>query len=152
MFSTLQQPQERATQHISAADLLALCASVQSSDSARPHAPRELTTYHFLSSPPLAPIWLRAGARLTIGRDSSCELCLTGRWVSREHASFELRDNRAILIDLGSANGTYVNDEPVEERELEIGDIVNIGGFLFTYRTSIGTKPTAALREDRTAG
>lgn len=37
------------------------------------------------------------------------------RGVSRVHAALEFRDGRLYLIDLGSTNGTYLNDEPLEQ-------------------------------------
>ena len=40
------------------------------------------------------------------------------------------------LRDLGSTNGTYVNDEPIRERTLEDGDRITIGETVLEFRRS----------------
>ncbi|TNF64196.1 MAG: FHA domain-containing protein [Deltaproteobacteria bacterium] len=49
------------------------------------------------------------------------------RVVSKEHCHIELIDDRYVLKDLGSLNGTYVNGERVDQRPLEPGDEITIG-------------------------
>jgi ABC-type multidrug transport system ATPase subunit len=80
-----------------------------------------LTGIHHLSD---------AGVRrdvLTIGRDAGNALVLTDLLVSRRHA--ELRHGAAgiEIVDLGSANGTYVNGRRVSSARLSEGDAVGIG-------------------------
>jgi hypothetical protein len=70
-----------------------------------------------------------AGA-VVIGRDDGVDLQLPDAGVSRRHAEVRPSTGGALtLADLGSANGTYVNAEPVEaERELFDGDRIVVGG------------------------
>lgn len=89
---------------------------------------------HLLSCSPLPPIWLRPDLVTRVGRGDECEIRIAASLASRQHAAFELRDDRVHVRDLGSSNGTAVNDTKVEEAWLEDGDIVNIGGWMFTYR------------------
>lgn len=56
-------------------------------------------------------------------------MVLDDRDVSRRHARLELVDDRVVLTDLGSTNGTFVNDERVTRRVLEPGDRLRIGRF-----------------------
>jgi adenylate cyclase len=49
------------------------------------------------------------------------------RVVSKEHCHIELIDDRYVLKDLGSLNGTYVNGERVDQHPLEPGDEITIG-------------------------
>jgi len=49
------------------------------------------------------------------------------RVVSKEHCHIELIDERYVLKDLGSLNGTYVNGERVAEHPLQPGDEITIG-------------------------
>jgi pSer/pThr/pTyr-binding forkhead associated (FHA) protein len=69
---------------------------------------------------------------VTIGRASmqaSWELCLNDGTVSRPHATVEKRGSSYYLIDLGSANGTTVNDLFVIEPILLVdGDEIGLGG------------------------
>ena len=48
-----------------------------------------------------------------LGRSPDCELPFATDLVSRRHAQLTLKYNQAFIQDLGSSNGTFVNDEPV---------------------------------------
>lgn len=65
----------------------------------------------------------------TIGRSSSCAVVVSLPTISRLHSSIELRHDRYVLFDAGSANGTFVNGEPVppEGRVLVTGDVITLG-------------------------
>ncbi|HVC19089.1 MAG TPA: SpoIIE family protein phosphatase [Vicinamibacterales bacterium] len=63
----------------------------------------------------------------TIGRRTSHHLSLSASDVSRDHAEIVRRDGRYVLRDLQSRHGTFVNDEPVTERELRHGDRLRFG-------------------------
>lgn len=54
---------------------------------------------------------LYEGARLTIGRAATNEICIPQHHVSRQHAQIEYQDGMFLLTDLGSANGTFLNDQ-----------------------------------------
>jgi hypothetical protein len=75
-------------------------------------------------------------AALTIGRSRSTQLCLEqDTKVSGEHAKISpLGGNRFIIEDLGSTNGTFVNEERIEQCPLRSGDLVKIGRSLLIFR------------------
>jgi diguanylate cyclase (GGDEF)-like protein len=52
-------------------------------------------------------------ATFTIGRSSQSDLCIDQESVSRTHARIVYRDGAHCIEDLGSTNGTHVNDVPV---------------------------------------
>jgi pSer/pThr/pTyr-binding forkhead associated (FHA) protein len=55
--------------------------------------------------------------------------------VSRHHARIVVVGEAATIEDLGSKNGTFVNDEAVTSlRNLKDGDRVRVGSFLLTFR------------------
>ena len=63
-----------------------------------------------------------------LGRDPSNHVQLRDASASRHHARIELRDTHALLKDLGSNNGTFVNGARIEqEKLLESGDRIRIG-------------------------
>lgn len=68
--------------------------------------------------------------RLIIGRSTDADVKLATATVSRRHAEL-VRDpfQRWWLRDLGSHNGTYVNDQSITEAVLHAGDVVRIGEF-----------------------
>lgn len=66
---------------------------------------------------------------VTIGRDPSCEVFLNDRTVSRHHAHLTLREGKAIIEDLGSLNGTWVDGAIVSSTSLHDGSSIQIGTF-----------------------
>ena len=72
--------------------------------------------------------------RFTIGRSTECSLRAGSDAISRQHCEL-LRTDRGVTVrDLGSRNGTYVNDEKIEgERLLCNGDRLRIGPLEFRY-------------------
>jgi pSer/pThr/pTyr-binding forkhead associated (FHA) protein len=65
---------------------------------------------------------------LTIGRSIDCQIVLDSISVSRRHARVGLKNQQPVVIDLGSANGVYVNGQRVNgERVLAPGDTIVIG-------------------------
>ncbi|WP_242341138.1 GGDEF domain-containing protein [Anaeromyxobacter sp. SG66] len=72
---------------------------------------------------PLAP-----GREVTIGRREDVDLRIVDEAVSRLHAAVRIEGAGAVLRDLGSANGTWVNGRRVVEEKLDDGARVQIGG------------------------
>ncbi|MCW2877259.1 MAG: Sulfite reductase flavoprotein alpha-component [Sphaerisporangium sp.] len=81
----------------------------------------------------------------TLGRDSgAAAVVLDDGTVSRRHARLEFVDNHLVLTDLGSSNGTYLNDERVTRRVLVSGDRMRIGRYELTW-TFIDPETTALV-------
>lgn len=74
--------------------------------------------------------------RFIIGRGSECDLELPDSAVSRQHACIELNGGRYHLVDLGSTNGTYVNDKLVRDRLLVSGDFIRVGTHIMKFLSS----------------
>jgi hypothetical protein len=68
---------------------------------------------------------------IRVGRDKGSALVVGDRTVSRKHAELEMKVGRLVLRDLGSANGTFVNDVAVSEQPLFPGDRVRFGSVEF---------------------
>ena len=67
--------------------------------------------------------------RVAIGRHHTNDIQLRSNRVSNYHVEI-LNDADELLIrDMGSTNGTYVNDESVRRQRLETGDLIRIGSF-----------------------
>ena len=73
---------------------------------------------------------------LTIGRGLNNDIILEDTRVSRHHAQLRYRARRFWIADLGSTNGTYVNDDQVAERSLRDGDTISLGGLELTFKES----------------
>jgi len=77
--------------------------------------------------PPLPPVQLPVRGTLVVGRSGGCDLRLRDADTSRRHAKIVCEEERIVLHDLASTNGTFVNGQRVEERALEPGDRIQIG-------------------------
>jgi len=72
-------------------------------------------------------------SQLRIGRGTENDIVLEGDSVSRKHAHIEERSGKWWVVDDGSTNGTYVNDERVARHGLNTGDRVKVGPTIFKY-------------------
>jgi hypothetical protein len=73
---------------------------------------------------------LSPARRIAIGRHDSNDLQLASRTVSNFHAEIIHEDGELVLRDLGSTNGTFVNDEAINEARLKIGDRLRVGNYI----------------------
>jgi signal transduction histidine kinase len=81
------------------------------------------------------------GALVSVGRDVSSRIRLHDTEVSRRHAEFRQVDDGYTLSDVGSANGTFVNNQRIKETVLKAGDQIVFGQTTVVYST--GLAPTA---------
>ncbi len=70
---------------------------------------------------------------IIIGRSSKSDIQVDQESISRSHAKLVNSGETVVIRDLGSTNGTYVNDELVEECTLRDGDLVKIGRTIFKF-------------------
>jgi len=84
--------------------------------------------------PDLGKKYPLAGDELTIGRDSKNEIVVDLDNVSRKHARVAAREGKCFVSDLGSTNGTYLNDQEIlHETPLRNGDLIKVGGSIFKF-------------------
>ncbi len=69
---------------------------------------------------------------VTIGRRPDNHVAIDEDNISRQHVSIERRDGQYFIRDLGSANGTYLNDRRTDIAQINDGDRLRIGGHLIT--------------------
>jgi hypothetical protein len=69
-----------------------------------------------------------------IGRLAGSEVEISDPGASRRHAEVRRQGDSFVIVDLGSTNGTLVNDDPVSERNLEDGDRITIGQTTLEFR------------------
>jgi hypothetical protein len=68
---------------------------------------------------------------IEVGRHPESDIVLDDVTVSRQHCRFDASESLLKVEDLGSTNGTYVNDSRVDTASLIPGDEVMIGRFQF---------------------
>ena len=65
---------------------------------------------------------------MVVGRTEDCDIVLDDGEVSRQHARFTTSQGGAVVEDMGSRNGVFVDGRRVKELELDVGDRIQIGG------------------------
>lgn len=68
--------------------------------------------------------------KVTVGRHNDNMLVIDNMAVSAHHATFHFQDNKLIVTDLGSRNGTLVNNSKITEYRLAHQDWVTVGKFI----------------------
>ena len=71
----------------------------------------------------------------SIGTDPSSTVCLVDGYMSARHAEIKAEGGVWILRDLGSTNGTYVNQKRIDQHELVDNDFVKFGNSLVKFKS-----------------
>lgn len=77
---------------------------------------------------------------LSVGRDSSNDLVITGGHISRRHAELYVKNQQLLVRDLDSSNGTSVNGDRIKERAVYLGDEIGFDSVVF--RVAVGKAAT----------
>jgi signal transduction histidine kinase len=86
--------------------------------------------------------------RLTVGRDATNRIRLHDTEVSRRHAEFARTADGYRVLDVGSANGTFVNGQAVRDVLLQPGAHVQIGQTVLVYTAAAATSGDGAPPDD----
>ena len=69
---------------------------------------------------------------VVIGRSGDCDFQIPLAVISRRHCKLSKKGERLIVKDLGSSNGTFLNDKRVLQAEAKAGDQMKVGPVIFT--------------------
>jgi len=89
-------------------------------------------------------------ARCVVGRSSACTLRIDDMRVSGEHARISWRDDHWELRDLGSRNGSFLNDKRIERAgsaTLSASDRIALGDVAIAFLLLDASPPVAQARE-----
>jgi two-component system, cell cycle response regulator len=86
------------------------------------------------------------GDEIVIGRGQTSTLCIPDSGVSRRHARLYWSNNTYVLEDLGSANGSYVGGQLIDQKALSDGDVIQLGPSI-VFRYSVTDADQQAMLE-----
>jgi len=78
-----------------------------------------------------SPFEIKEGAATVIGREPGCDVVISDGSVSRKHARIEKKGAGFVVVDQGSANGTFVDSQRVAEAPLKPGQEIRFGAVTF---------------------
>ena len=96
---------------------------------------------------------LSVGEPVTIGRSRASTIKLNLPSVSRKHAQVYFDREVFWIEDMGSSNGTFVNQKQVQKARISLGDVLKCGDFMLTLkaeRNKTSTPPNGASRPPHT--
>ncbi len=70
-----------------------------------------------------------------IGTDPTCQVVLADNYMSSQHAEIKAENGIWLLKDLGSTNGTMVNDKRIDTHELVDNDFIKFGNSLIKFKS-----------------
>lgn len=83
---------------------------------------------------------------MVVGRSSTADIPVVDERVSQQHALISPHGDGHTLRDLGSTNGTFVNNQRVHESVLRDGDLIQVGETVFEYLSYQERNLTITLR------
>jgi two-component system cell cycle response regulator len=87
------------------------------------------------AGPDMGRRWELGTDEIVVGRGADCDILIDRDSVSRRHARVFRVDDQWYVEDLGSTNGSYINDVPIQRSPLRDSDYVKIGAAIFKFLT-----------------
>jgi len=85
------------------------------------------------AGPDMGKRWPLGGDEIVVGRGSDCDVQIDRDSVSRRHARMFRENGQWYVEDLGSTNGSYINDLPIQRSPMRDNDFVKIGSAIFKF-------------------
>jgi two-component system, cell cycle response regulator len=86
-----------------------------------------------ISGKPLGKSFFIAKASMILGRDLTADISIGETSISRRHTEFQVTNEGIICKDLGSTNGTFINDQKCGSQLLVDGDLIRCGNTILKF-------------------
>ncbi len=92
--------------------------------------------------PLFIPVLTFRGTPTVLGRDPASDVVIDRYGVSSRHARLTAKDGQTWIEDLGSSNGTFVNDQRIDRATpLRLGDLVSLGSYTLLFKEAPSPAP-----------
>ncbi len=99
-----------------------------------PPAPHTASLIHiYPTGPGMGSRYTLGDQPVVIGRGDGCDIRIDDQSVSRQHARLQPGADGYYAVDLGSTNGTFVNDAPASMCKLKDGDYLRVGNCICRF-------------------
>jgi diguanylate cyclase (GGDEF)-like protein len=85
------------------------------------------------TGPQMGTRYVLTARPLIIGRGDNCDIHINDSSVSRRHAAVEASPAGVTVTDLGSTNGTFINNSAVASAALRDGDYLRVGNCIYRF-------------------
>jgi diguanylate cyclase (GGDEF)-like protein len=86
-----------------------------------------------ISGKPLGKSFFLIKDSIILGRDLTADISIGESSISRRHTEFAVNEDGILCKDLGSTNGTFVNDVKITEQPLNDGDLIRCGNTILKF-------------------
>jgi hypothetical protein len=83
---------------------------------------------------------LNDGEIASVGRSLKTDICLSDPFVSRKHCRILIKGSQVIVMNWEGSTGTFINDAPITEQQLEEGDCLCLGRTRLRFTTGASPK------------
>lgn len=87
---------------------------------------------------------------VVLGRSNQCDVVIPGTHLSRQHVELRVQGGSLRVKDLGSVNGTYLNDRPITDALAHGGDQLRLDVYTFNVISPVGDRQRTRLRATST--
>ncbi len=117
-----------------------------------PEPTPESLAWLVITAGPRAGDTYRLGEMTDIGREPCCnDIVIDDPALSRQHARIRYEDGVFVIYDLASANGTLLNNQPVQRAELHNGDRLQLGQTHFAFMQVVNSPDTQDAQDEQTS-
>lgn len=88
-------------------------------------------TIRILTGPQAGQTFSLKNGRHVIGRSPQCHIQLNSSGISKEHCELHVQDEKVMVMDLRSSNGTYLNGVRVQNGSIKMGDKIGLHDVIF---------------------
>jgi len=140
MIAKKKKKEKKSTEEVSERTVFTAIKEVE--------APSDQKAYiMFISGQLAGKLCYLENAETHIGRADDCDIAINDSRISRHHLQISLTGEGAVIEDLGSTNGTFVNGQRVKRRLLQNGDQVHISSDTI-FKFALGSEAEQILLKE----
>lgn len=99
----------------------------------------------WLNGPQPGQVFPLKTGTMILGRESGCDIQIKDRGISKQHVRLQVTEDKVIITDLDSTNGTFVNGIKIQHHRLQPGDKIMFHNLIFELAQNLSTMTNSAI-------